>query len=89
MLIKVTQKHIDKSNKLFREAKGFCSRCYNCPIALALQEQVHPDCWNDFYSIHIPDSAKLHPLPKEACDFVHKYDNGIKVAPFEFDLEGV
>lgn len=64
----------------------------SCPIALAIRD-MHPGAWTaDVYSDFAMLTASRHAepltasLPAEAVDFVHIFDGGGDVAPFEFEV---
>lgn len=77
MKIKVEQRHINE---------GKISRCQECPVALAIQEQtgvkvsVYPMTGVFF------GSGVIIPLPPIAQHFIGCFDYGVDVRPFEFDL---
>ena len=71
MKVKVTQEHINKG------LKG--SSCY-CPIALA----IGPNCVVQYS--HITIGNKEYRTPQAVFEFLHAFDNGLPVKPFEFEL---
>lgn len=77
MKIKVTQKHIDN---------GFKNNCWRCPIALAIEEQLINKSFT-VASSTIRIQGNVINLPYEACNFIRKFDNGLPVEPFEFELD--
>ena len=76
MKIKVTADHI---------VHGTPGECTSCPIALAIREQYGYD------NVGVTDTlAEVEGdyilLPAEAQRFVYRFDQGLSVDPFEFDL---
>lgn len=75
--VTVTQQDIDTGTK-----RSICS----CPIALSLKRQMNT-------SIVIVRSDiilvrdKYHGTPKEAVEFMERFDNELSVKPFSFDME--
>jgi hypothetical protein len=83
MKIKVEQRHIDAGVKF-----APCA----CPIALALMDCV-PHEPHDVVSVGT-HSCGVTPhgrsgLPVAAWDFIRRFDAGLPVAPFEFEVEFV
>lgn len=93
MKIEVTQDDIDK---------GQASNCVSCPIALALKRQCpefatvnvkysfaffwsNPTNWKDMDYKPVGDCVAE--LPFEARKFIGRFDIGLPVEPFEFELE--
>ena len=81
MKVEVSQKHIDAGGK---------GRALLCPIALALQDQGHKECW--VWSGTIMFRLGNHTLsgvdmPNEAVRFIERFDHGLPVKPFTFELE--
>jgi hypothetical protein len=91
MLIHVLQRHIDQ---------GQPTLCRSCPLALAIDElQIFPGLivfvesginnllcgWLRF----IDNKVAVHQfsLPFEASEFIYKFDSGIPVYPFSFELD--
>jgi len=77
MRIVVTQKHIDA---------GMRKDCERCPVALALI-----DAHVSFYGIsstrvHSFKEPRILELPDVATAFIHRFDDGEAVEPFEFEL---
>lgn len=68
--INIKQEHLDRGVKYLLN---------ECPIGLAAKEVLKPN---------MLDTADLQrqPLPKEAIDFMRKWDNGEKVQPMQFSL---
>lgn len=89
MLVKVTQKHIDK---------GRPADCSFCPIANALRELLHEDYYphvsSAIYQIKETNTGlvvKEGRLPAIAVDFISSFDGPIYLdrsesKPFEFDI---
>lgn len=60
-----------------------------CPIARALNRTAG-GTWvvHDGYAMRLFERPlRCYPLPKEAIQFVWKFDSGNKVAPFTFEFE--
>lgn len=80
MKVTVTQKHIDD---------GEVCNCTSCPIALALRDEGVQapivDARTTSFFRNNGSWCKYY-LPPEARSFIHKFDNGIKVEPIEFEL---
>lgn len=78
--VKVTQEHI---------GAGVAESCRSCPVALALQDAGYPRAVVAnfiFLDAHDPDSRLLR-TPASVVRFVHRFDSGQTVEPFEFQLE--
>jgi hypothetical protein len=90
--VQVTQSHIDHGER---------ATCSSCPVALALKD-VLTHGWMPYvgdYSIRIYDLLRVDVCgglsdchlelftPKEATDFIHKFDDRRAVDPFSFKLE--
>ena len=79
MKVRVTQEHIDE---------GIPQECGFCPIAIAIRDQYPNESINvDGEEITIGDNHYL--TPESAADFIHRFDFGGKVSPFEFELGDV
>ena len=80
MTIKVEQEHIDK---------GKMNECERCPIALAIMSVT--GCWAHVrhYAVDLDtDHGTMWCLlPKEAIRFIKKFDKGLPVDPFSFDID--
>lgn len=76
------QRHIDAGSR--------CSS-RDCPVALAIAEAVpHGD--GDIvsvgqYTFGMEPSYGDSPLPRAVRDFILRFDGGMEVEPFEFQLE--
>jgi hypothetical protein len=72
-------------------AKGTPRDGLACPIHLALEELGVRHLFHvgeREVVFHWGYEDKHHyPLPPEATEFVHRYDTGVTVWPFEFDLD--
>ena len=78
MRVIVKQEHIDK---------GLPYECTVCPIALALQEYTGQQWQVQVCTAYSPRTpTTYYRLPPEASRFIHAFDKGEPVAPFEFDL---
>ncbi len=84
MEIKVTAKHISKGVRL--------SPC-NCPVALALKEQMHKvvnvDSMSMMYASISRESTsgwRQADTPRKVRGFILRYDYGKTVKPFSFDI---
>jgi hypothetical protein len=80
MIIQVTQEHIDHGTR---------NSCYECPVALALHENLLGK--NEVRVIHYieiigEDVSLKYKLPDSVVHFIKRFDKGIKVEPFEFEL---
>ena len=77
--VKVTQEDI---------SNGAVWNACKCPVALALNRtlgrvvRVTTASW---WACNEP--TKLRELPPEALEFILKFDAGLEVAPFEFEVE--
>lgn len=82
--INVTQEEI------YGGVRGDCERC---PIALAIQR-----CVPNVRTVSVCDSEieiglwgipsmSVNDPPSEAVDFIRKFDNGLDVSPFSFEIE--
>ena len=83
MRIVIEQEHIDKG---LTRAPGLC------PVALAVLEQTYAKT----VSVGIEDVGFLNPegfpdewfsLPPDASAFIDRFDKGLSVYPFSFDLK--
>ena len=86
MKITVKQKHIDRAVETKATTGYTWSASNSCPIALAIKNRYWiprrvvvgvRDC-------HIGDNE--YNLPKEATDFIRKFDKGLEVKPFSFKI---
>ncbi len=91
--IRVTQQHIDESNKQRRvHIHNRNARSPQDPITLAIQEQGIPKASVTLTCVY-PDST-LFPrlflrLPAHATRFVRDFDKGRDLEPFEFELDDI
>lgn len=76
MKIEVTQEDIDA---------GIQQRCYDCPIARALNRHSGKSCRVDGFGVRIPGVGD-YPLPPSAMIFASEFDQGLPVQPFTFEL---
>ena len=76
MKIKVTKEHIEN---------GVREDCLLCPVATAVQEKIGKYMVT-VRSDYIYINGETYPLTPETGEFVHMFDNGYEVAPFEFEL---
>ena len=84
MDVKVTQKHIDESRKIFKKNPRATRACY-CPIALALKELTgEGDVTVGLGSAFIKN--KHYTLPEKAVDFIQKFDEKTPIEPIKFTL---
>lgn len=75
--VKVTDKHIIEGLRFSGDS---------CPIACAIKEQLNKrevDVGCGYTRV----GRKRFLLPTEACQFITRFDNGLNVEPFEFELE--
>lgn len=79
MKISVTQEHIDKADVGSRSS---------CALALALQDAGFPKAIVGFASFwpKIMSNERIL-LPEEAVQFREMFDQGLKPAPIEFEIE--
>jgi len=77
MIIRVTQEHIDAGTP-----RDDCL----CPIARAVCAVV-PMARVSVARIAVHLSYRVYPMPRRARDFVRDFDEGIRVDPFEFELD--
>ena len=83
MHVSVTQKHIDR---------GLPCGAFECPIALAIQEQyptylsVEVDC-QSFNLEREGENYQKYSLPKTAQIFIRRFDMKKSVESFEFEAE--
>ena len=76
LVVKVTQKHIDT---------GLRGRCWLCPIAFALKDLTGKN-WRVHNDAVYYEDLEI-PLPWSAISFIKCFDEGLRVEPFEFELE--
>jgi len=78
----VTQEHIDR---------GVQDECDRCPVALAIAEQTpFPFGFVEAYGDYIMWSCVIDQYaraPFEVNRFITRFDDGLPVAPFSFELE--
>ncbi len=78
VVVKVEQRHIDKG----------VIQSDSCPIALALRGYVRPSCSIDVNADGTARiSGKITSMPKSARRFVEKFDDSVKVKPFNFRVK--
>lgn len=82
MLIKVTQKHIDK---------GYRASGFNCPVAHAIKEQTNLDdpyitCTGVTFYVSSLMIDKIC-FPEQVKKNIRKFDEVGEMIPFEFTLE--
>lgn len=77
MIIRVKQEHIDAGGR-----SGL-----SCPVALAIQEQL-PDrsVYVGRVSLQFCGDTNWQPMPQEVRKWIAEYDMGMKVEPFEFEM---
>lgn len=80
MKIKVTKHHI---------YKGSLGNCYECPIALALKHAGFTNVWvvDLDLQVYYNGRNRILPTPQSCYDFIHNFDKGQDVEPFEFELD--
>ena len=87
-IIRVTGEHI---------AKGIRNDVYSCPIALALKEQLGGEPCAAYDRIYLGSTesrlarrGKLFQwhMPRSGRRFMHRFDSGKPVKPFNFILRG-
>ena len=78
--VKVTQDHI---------ARGLRNNSSLCTIALALEEATGHAAIVSLYSAFLLPATplKIFRLPDEVSIFIHRFDVGFSVQPFEFEVE--
>lgn len=99
MIVKVTQEHIDKGRQnIIDEGSQICfTRAQICPVSIALKE-IFKVSYAKTGLLEI--SVGIFPndnlifskeTPVEVYDWIRKFDTGLPVEPFEFELslEGV
>lgn len=78
MKVVVTQRHINEGSRN--------NACW-CPIALALRETKRESS----HVFVVPEYAivgnQTYIMPVEAGRFIHWFDDGYQVVPFEFEME--
>jgi hypothetical protein len=79
-LIDVKQEHIDKGRR---------TSASSCPIALAIVDATGKSAGvtRDYIALYGFMSMRHYMPPKEAQDFIRKFDMQIPVEPFSFVLE--
>lgn len=77
MIIQVKQEHIDAGGR-----NGF-----SCPVSLAIQELL-PDrsVYVGCISIRFGGEEKWRTMPQKVQKWIREYDMGMKVQPFEFEM---
>jgi hypothetical protein len=84
MKISVTQEHIEKGKRF---------SCFYCPVALAIRNKNFTEVLVNFEKLRIidPTSRTVYYLPcsQSVKKFIHKFDLGKLVKPFNFILRGV
>lgn len=78
MRINITQRDIDRGSK-----------SSPCGCALALAANRASGRVTSVAPTQLFITAKPIDLPKEACEFVARFDAGLQVQPFAFELEGL
>jgi len=78
MIVKVTQEDIDS---------GLKSNCCECPIALAMKRiSSMPSVGRLYASCSVNSVRYWGVLPLAAKEFIHLFDDGFPVKPFEFEI---
>jgi len=78
MTIKVTADHIKRGRR---------AQCFECPVALALDEAT-----GQFWKVksaslyNVTSNLQIHNVPLSVTTFVRDFDDGRIVSPFEFEL---
>lgn len=70
-------------------AQGQKSSARFCPVAIAMSRAFERDIWVGWafcYSHPVAVPKMVYALPKEAQDFVVKFDQGESVEPLEFEV---
>lgn len=79
MLIEVTQEHIDK---------GVKKNCQNCPVAIAAQAVLqNSDIRMGQWTLYDSRFTTIARVPFVVTDFVNRFDLGLPVQPFSFNLK--
>jgi len=76
-VIRLKQKHILCGVKKSRS---------ECPIALAIRDNIPGEYFLEVHSFSVQIGEDYFTLPKSAKAFIEKFDVGLKVSPFEFDI---
>jgi hypothetical protein len=83
MKIQVTQQHIDK---------GRGGSCTSCPVALALNDAGFTRAWVSPSTLRSNwrnggSIREFFPVPDSVLVFINRFDAGLPVDPFSFELE--
>lgn len=81
MKIEVKEKHIKKG-----KPRNSC----DCPIALAMKDAGLKDCFVECLFVDISNNLETYTmvnLPAKVSQFIHDFDEGLEVSPFEFELD--
>lgn len=78
MKVDVTQEHIDCGKPL---------EPLYCPVALAIDEQAHKVVIVNYWKLAAADDSFSSPTPVVVRRFVERFDRGLSVKPFSFELE--
>lgn len=78
--VQVTQKDINDGRR---------RDCYECPIARALKRVLRPGVYVavKFSEFCLNTCSNNYKLPREACDFIDKFDDRLEVFPFKFTVD--
>lgn len=77
MLIEVTREDIDH---------GLAGSCGSCPVALAIRRRF-PDGWVRVGIRCVYAGGRAYHLPSGAIEFIERFDGGMPVEPFSFELD--
>jgi hypothetical protein len=77
MTVKVTEKDIQA---------GVRSQTQLCPIALAIRRDLSCDVGVGTYTVSLAMSPYQYLLPPKARAFIQRFDAGMSVEPFTFEL---
>jgi len=78
MIVKVTQKHIDKARRAMKQPNAFTGKC--CPVAQALNKKYRVGV------IKIHRGNRSWDLPKDAVQWIDAFDHMEPVNPFQFTI---
>jgi hypothetical protein len=84
--VRIEQRFIDKAKRLFAVSATKQEICEGCPLALALTEATGEKCSVGLLLMKIGSRVGM-PMPPQVHWFVHCFDAGLEVLPFEFQLE--
>lgn len=86
MKITVTQSHIDEAERDLNDSSNICSKCV---IAKAIRDHF-PNAEIGYLKAHLKikkGQRNVVRLPAAARDAIRRFDAGIPVSPFTFELD--